>query len=399
MTIFFLLFLSSFLFAQKVTVQEIIKSTRAYSPKIQAQGFQILASQASLKQARVFSNPIFTYQAGTLKSGSQTGSVSDLTLNQPIPWPGKRKVRVETQEFLQKMVELSKSQIELEVLHRSFVLSSELAALQELESHYLERKRRFSLIEQSLKSRPQASPKQKVDRDLIESQINLLEKGMIDFLSRKEAIKWELQILSNTNFEEIIFPWENLPKAFPKNHYLQSFADGLLEKRLRLQEKVAHNKIEEARLEARPDILLGVNYRQENVAPTNQFFHGQISLVIPIVDFGQYTVQEARAEEMRVKAFHHAERDNLKALLHHQYALYESRKKSIEVFPLKDLKRIETKFYDAEDFFKKGFIDALTFLQIDSQVHENIDQIYLSRVEYVSALSELNLLIGLGPEI
>lgn len=399
MNILLLLFLSLSLFAQKLTVQDLLKSAKNYSPKIQAEGFQILASEASIKQARVFSNPIFTFQGGSLKSGTQTGSVSDLTLSQPLPWPGKRKARVETQEFLQKISELSKSQVELEVLHRSFILSSELAAIQELETHYHERKRRFSLIEQSLRSRPQASPKQKVDRDLIESQIKLLEKGMIDFLARKEALKWELRILSNTSFEEIIFPWENLPKALPKDQYLESVADGLLEQRLRLQEKVAQNRVKEARLEARPDILVGVNYRQENVAPINHFYHGQVSVVIPIVDYGQHSVQEARAQEMRVKASHQMERDNMKALLHHQYALYESRKKSLDVFPLKDLNRIESKFYDAEDSFRKGFIDALTFLQIDSQVHENIDQIYLSRVEYVSAISELNLLIGQGPEI
>jgi outer membrane protein TolC len=327
------------------------------------------------------------------------GSVTDLTLSQPIPWPGKRKVRVETQEFIQKISELSKSQAELEVLHRVFLLSSELAAFQELESHFYERQRRFSLIEQSLRSRPQASPKQKVERDLIESQIKLLEKGMIDFLARKEALKWELRILTNTNFEEVVFPWENLPQALLKDKYLESIDLGPFEKRLRLEEKVAQNKIEEARLQARPDIMVGVNYRQESVAPVNHFYHGQVSVVIPIIDRGQHSVEEARAQEMRVKAINKVHRDNVEALLHQQYALYESRKKSLEIFPLKDLNRIESKFFVAEDSFRKGFIDALTFLQIDSQVHENIDQIFLSRVEYVSALSELNLLIGKGPEI
>jgi outer membrane protein TolC len=399
MNIFFILLFTPFLLAKKITVQELLKSARSYSPEIKAEAFQQLASKAAINQARVYSNPIFTFQGGSLASATQRGSVSDFTLNQPLPWPGKRKVRVETHEFLQKISELAKSQVELEVMHRVFVLSSELGALQELETHYQERKKRFSLIERSLKSRPQASPKQKVDRDLIESQIKLLEKGMIDFLARKEALNWELRILGNTNFDEVIFPWENLPKALSREQYLEAIGDGPIEKRLRLQEKVAQNKIEEARLEARPDVMVGVNYRQENVAPVNHFYHGQVSVVIPIVDYGQHSVEEARAQEMKVKASHQLERDNLKALLHHQYALYESRRKSLDIFPLKDVKRIETKFYDAEDSFRKGFIDALTFLQIDSQIHENIDQIFLSRVEYVSALSELNLLIGKGPEI
>jgi outer membrane protein TolC len=399
MNILILIFLLSPILATTISVGDLIKLGEAYSPQIRGQELNLSASENLLKQSRILSNPVFTFQGGSLKSGSQAGAVADFTLGQPLPWPGKRKARIESQEFSLKIAQLTKDEAKLEVSHRIFINVAELAALQELEGHYSERKRRFSLIEKSLRSRPQASPKQKADRDLIESQINLMEKTMLDIIARKEGLLWDLKIFTNSSFDRVVFPWESLPTALNRNDYVQSLENSPRFKQIKLELSLAENKITQARLEARPDVLVGVNYRQENVAPVNHFYHGQVSVIIPIVDYGQHSVEVARAERSRTSAFHHFERDQLSSLVHQYFAQYEASKKATEVFKFKNLGQIEKKFYDAEESFRKGLIDALTFLQIDSQVHENIDQIYLSRVSYVASISNLNLLIGKAPEI
>jgi outer membrane protein TolC len=145
--------------------------------------------------------------------------------------------------------------------------------------------------------------------------------------------------------------------------------------------------------------MVGMNYRKEDVAPVNHFYHGQISVVIPIIDYGQHNVEAAKAAERRTKATNQMEKDQLTSEIYHLYSQHEASKKAIDVFKLKNLRSIESKFADAETAFRKGYIDALTFLQIDSQVHENIDQIYLSRLSYLSTLSNLSLLSGRQPEI
>ena len=370
-----------------------------YSPQILGESYGLKMSEAQLRQSRIFSNPVFTLQTGSVKSSTQSGAVADLSVNQPLPWPGKRGARVLAQKFILKLSELSLEEARLEVSHRVYVLSSELAALQELQGHYAERKRRFGLIEKSLKSRPLASPKQKADRDLIESQINLMEKGMIDLVARKESLLWELRTLTNGTFDKVLFPWDSLPAALNKDQFLTLIDSSPNGKRMKIQRDLSENKIEQARLEARPDFMVGVNYRQENIAPVNHFYHGQVSVVIPIIDYGQYSVEGARAEKMRTNANHYIERNHMTSLIHQYFAEYEASMKSLEVFKLKNLRQVENKFYDAEKSFRKGFIDALTFLQVDSQVHENIDNIYLSRVEYVIASSKLNLLVGREPQI
>jgi outer membrane protein TolC len=186
--------------------------------------------------------------------------------------------------------------------------------------------------------------------------------------------------------------------VFKKEEFIQLVVNSPRYKKLLIQSEMAQNKINEARFEARPDILLGVNYRQENVAPVNHFYHGMVSVVIPIIDHGQHSVEAARAEKRRTDAIRSFENDQILSLIHQAFSEYEGSKKALEVFRLKNLSSLEKKFLEAEKSFRKGFIDALTFLQIDSQVHENIDQIYLSRVSYVNAVSQLHLLIGKGPQ-
>jgi outer membrane protein TolC len=391
------LVLSFWCFSRTLTVQELIGLADAYSPRLKSEIQNVQASEARVLQARTLANPILTYQGGRLRSGNLSGSVTDITLGQPLPWPGKRFHRIRSQEFLTKLSEVSREEATLEVAHRVYLLGAELAALQELFAHYSERKRRFSLIQKSLRSRPLASPRQKVDRDLIESQINLLEMQMLDLEMKKNSLMWELKVYTNTDFERVKFNWEVLPQALSKSEYIDLIPSGPRGKKMVIEKDLSRTKIEEARLEARPDILVGVNYRQENVAPVNHFYHGQVSVVIPIIDRGQHSVQTAKAEERKVAALHQLNRDELVSSVHRFYADYEANKKAMEVFDLKKISRFEESFIGAEASFRKGLIDAISFLQIDSQVHENIDQIYLTRFDYLNALSNLNLLVGKSP--
>lgn len=399
MNILILLLFSAFTFSKSVSVQELIQLAESYSPQIKSENLAFNASEYQAKQARVLGNPIFAFQGGRLRSGSQAGGVTDFTLSQPLPWPGRRSARIAAQEFLKKLSSLTKEQVSLEVSHRVFVSSVELAALQELEKHYIERKRTFGLIQKSLQARPQVSPRQVVDRDLIEAQINIMEKEMIDLVARKEALIWEIKILTNSTFEKVAFNWENLPTATPVENYLNLLEMSPKGRSLKVQNELAANRIEEARLEARPDILVGVNYRKEAVAPVNHFYHGQVAIVIPILDRGQNTVEAARAQERRTKAVNQLEIDNMRSEVHRLYSLYEAGKKSNEIFNFRNIHKLERRFSEAEGFFRKGLIDANTFLQIDHQLHQNIDNVYIGRSNYISSLSQLNLLTGLRPPI
>lgn len=399
MNILILLLLSSIAFSKTVSVKELLQLAETYSPVIQGEVSGIEASEARVKQARTLANPLFSFQGGRLRSATQGGGVMDFTLNQPLPWPGKRKSRIEGEEFLKKLSELSREEAGLMINHRVLQLSVELAAMQELTGHYSERKKTFSLIQRSLRSRPQVSPKQQVDRDLIESQITLLEKEMISLVAHKEALEAELKILTNSTFDSINFDWTKLPSIYPRDQYISMLDSSPRGQMIKFENRIAANKIEQARLEARPDIVVGVNYRKEEVAPVNHFYHGQVAIVLPILDYGQHSVATAKAEERKTQAMNQAELNRLKTDIHRLYSQCEAGKKMLSVFRVEEVRNLEKKFSRAEELFTRGLIDALTLLQIDQQVHQNIENIYLVRFDYISSLSELQQITGIKAEI
>jgi outer membrane protein TolC len=296
------------------------------------------------------------------------------------------------------MAKLDVEEAKLLLTHRVILLGYQLAFESEIEKHNKERKDRFSIIARYLSTRPLASPKLILEKDLIESQIRLVEKFMNEVSARKNGLKNELEILTGIKDLQVGIEWSKLPPIREKEFYRFNIDQGPRFKKIRQQLLLGENRVEEARLQARPDITLGVNYRQENISPRNYFYHGQVAIVIPIVDRGQYSVQTAKAQLRREEAGVKLAEQEFNTTLNYSYENLLAANESLKLFPISLKGKSIERFKNAEEAFRKGQIDVMTFLQSDIQVHENISLVYTSRLEYLSALSNLELLVGKNME-
>lgn len=391
MSFFFNLFLSS---SWALTPAEIVTLAQQNAPAIKAFVAGRDSSQLSLKQARTLSNPVLTFQGGEVKTGEDRGSVLDFTLMQPLPWPGRRELRIKEKEFYLKISELDLDQVKLELAHRAYLLCYELAAISTIQEHNKERRERFNLISRFLASRPIASPKQVLEKDLVLSQLRLLEKLMNEVTLHRKSLERELELLTGVRNPKVKVDWKNLPRVQSREEYLANLDNSLIFKKMIQKKKISQSRVEAASLEARPDILVGVNYRQERLRPMNEFYHGQISIVIPILDNGQYSVEKAKADLKRKEVeLQILELETRKDLVNMVDKL-EAAKSNLNLFPLSLPSLSEKSFLKADAAFRKGQIDVMTFIQSDSQLHENIHAVFNIRIEYLSLLSELGILTG-----
>jgi len=397
MKFFILLFLFLFfnpLFAKTYSPQELSFLVQERAPLIKIYLEQEQSGAIQVKGSKLLANPVFTYQGGHAKTGTDGGHVMDFTLSQSIPWPGKRSSLVKSQEFLLQISRLDLEEVKLHLSHRVFLLAYQLAFDTEVEKHNKERKERFFIISKYLSTRPIASPKLILEKDLIESQIRLVEKFMNEVTARKNGLKEELALLAGISDFDISLDWSRIPALRGKNYYLSNLEEGFRLKKIKQQILLGQNRIEEARLEARPDITVGVNYRQENVSPRNYFYHGQVAVVIPILDRGQYSVQFAKAQMRKDEAGAKLALQENSTSLNYSYENLLAANESLKLFPMSLRAKSKERFRKAEEAFRKGQIDVMTFLQSDIQVHDNIDLIYTSRLEYLQSLSALELLVG-----
>lgn len=396
--IFIILVSSQFVSAKSYSPFQMAELAEQRAPLIKMQIENRNAANRQTSQSRLYANPVLSVQSGSLKTATQGGSVFDVTLSQPLPWPGKKNAEIDSSKILENIAETDLEESRLIVHHSVTLLSLELAALTELARHNQERKQRFDIIQKFLRTRPQASPIQIIEKNLIETQIKLVETQMFDVDSKKQSVIRQLEELTGEKTPEVILSWKTSDIS-PKENYVSRLEQGLEFRRTEKLRELAVTKVEQASYLAKPDILVGVNYRQENVAPINHFYHANIAVVIPIIDRGQHSVEAARANVRREEANKKLVLMNSLTSLDRSYQSLISAHHSTRIFNISDLSKIEKQFSQAEDAFKKGRIDVTTFLQSDMQIHESIDLAYLSYIKYYTALSEINLLTGQKLEI
>ena len=370
---------------------------RAPLIKMHLEGNAAASSQVS--QSKLFANPVFALQSGQLRSGGQKGSVMDVTVNQPVPWPGKKFAEINSAKLLEKISEVDVEESRLIVNHSVSLLSVEYAVVNELVRHNQERKLRYGIIHKFLTSRPMASPRQMVEKNLIETQISLVEGRMFDLETKKRSLSEHLKKFTGEKVIEVNVDWKQVHSPPDISYFAAELENGPEFRRSKKLEELALNRVEEAKYHARPDIIVGVNYRQENIAPVNHFYHANLAVVIPIIDRGQHTMEVARAQARREEAHKNVVKLNANDQLDESYEALRSAYKSTEIFPISSIKKIDRNFTVAEESFRKGRIDVTTFLQSDVQIHEAIDLAYVSFVKYYTELSKLQLLTGKKLEI
>lgn len=388
------LVVSNQLMASTFTPKQLAALAEERAPLIKMQMETVNSATSQISQSRTLANPIFAVQSGSIKSATQSGAVMDLTLNQPLPWPGKRSAAINVSESLKKIAEVDLLESKVLINNSVSLLSLEVATLIELEKHHDDRKKRFSLIQKFLTSRPMVSPKLVIEKNLIETQIRLVENLMLELTARKKSLLNQLSVLTGEKDPQILVNWSQAIQPYELEFYLGQLENGPRIKRSNHLQQYAANKVDEARLLARPDILVGVNYRQENVAPVNHFYHAQVAVVLPILDRGQHTVEMAKANVRREEANKKLVTQESINLLNDYYQNLQAAYRSTLMFKISDIKEIEKRFVEAEDAFRKGRIDAMTFLQTDTQIHESIDLAYTSYLKFYNSVGQINGITG-----
>jgi len=383
-------------YAQTLSLEEISRRAVERSEAIQAE-LKLLESRSwEARGANRWENPEVHLQVGTLRSERQSDLTAEASFLQPLPWFGKRTGLRRQAEARQAIAGASLEEARRLVQHEALITAFHLAALNEVSRHSIERRKHYELIREYFKHHPQASPSQRIDAAMIENELRLLEKGMLELQQERESAARHLAFYLGSQgpvTPQVV--WQD-PAPPPSKEPLREklFAQNPQWLRRQKMMESAEAGVSLARLEALGDIGIGGGYRYEDVQPSNRFIWGTLSLALPFWNRGQHTVPAARAavaaERLQIDSLRRAlERDFEEA-----YAQAETTFHILERFPMSLVKRSEDMFRDAEREFLKGRISSAAFLQTDSQVHETLDTIFETHVIYLEKISALHRLVG-----
>jgi hypothetical protein len=373
------------------TIKEIEEWAVQHSAQLNAEEMEAKALGADKETRGKWTNPQLMGQVGTLSSAGVAGSTVEVSFSQPVPLSNKYSLRKEMATLaLNRQIE-QKEYFENWIKHQALKQAWNVKMKHELYLHGVERAHRLSLIKKYVLTHPRVSVKQQVELSLIEASMLQMEKMQdlrkleldqaindlgfwIGKKMKAEEIKLEVPPVDQIRLPSSDENFKNIELIFAKNQLEISQADLSLTKK-----------------ERRPDLFLGGGYRIENVVPANHFSYGIIGLNIPLWDTGSNRVQTAKAREARdQKIFEETNRktsvklENLRQLVLYQY-------EQLKRFQFKNVHKQEHEIHNAERGFKQGFLDVVTFLQAEIQTHEVIDQIFISWIDYLEAMSTLQL--------
>lgn len=377
-------------------LKEIGRRATENAALIRAQSKELESAQLEVDGAALLPNPAASLQMGGLRSGDSSGLTVEGFLSQSIPFPGKLKSQRYLKEVDLKISKASLEQAKTLIQHQAILLGFQWLVLNENIKHFQERQNRFREVREYFRTHSQLSPATKVDAQLIETQMLLIEKRFSEMEKDKRIVEQQLQYYLQS--QEPIRPspdWIDsgrLSIDSLRTTITLDRAPEMQKKRLDIEQ--ARNIVDQTRLKTLPDFTLGVGYRNEAVSPANHFNYGSLGLTIPIFDRGQYSVPAAQAKLDAETARETLLRSKMRSEIDSAFIELESAKKITLALPLQKAKSLDLQFEQVGREFRKGRVATTAFLQADAQLHELTASVYDAQLNLAQRLSQLKALLG-----
>jgi outer membrane protein TolC len=397
---FFLVFLSLIFFSfsafcKDYKIGELIDIAEKNSPNIRAAQYSALAQKRLANQQKYWSNPVVSF--------GRLGGQDIYGVSQTIPFYNKLQSKYDIEEAEFRVLETRKNNLALFVKSEVFSLLYQYQALQKKIELAQKRLDRLNLVDKYLTTIVLSSPTKKAQWQITKDKIRLVERDLIKY--RNELYQtWNLaNVYLNLESEpsNISFEWLDDSNYKGKKFFVETAIENNLELK---EQKILISKYKSelsfAKVEQMPDVSVSAT-RQNGGSATglgglpNQDATGVgLSLSIPLINRNQEKIASSeskiKAQEFEVEF----QRNQLVKLISNDVNEYETSLKLAKNFPVSNINKIVSRLSEANSDFKKGVLDFITYIELDSQEYQTIDTILDTQVELAASYADLMKKVG-----
>lgn len=376
----------------KITVDQIIEIAEKNSPLLLSLNSDLETLYFRKKQEGMTQNPIFSVDYGQRKAANESGSEYSMQVEQPIYYPGRKELKQLLVDNDSKIKEVQVAEATNSIRLNAVKFAYRYYVAEINKGHVKERLKRLATIENYINSRPFVTPQARTDLFILERRVLTLKKHLND-----------LELDASKNYESMIFylrldstPKLSLPffengiqidlsdiekRAIDRNPFVLA-ARGELEK--------ARTELRLANLEKYPDYSVVGQVGEDKSGVANRYFDIGLKMRLPVWDqFGNKVT--AAEKNLNAKSNGLLQQENLIRVNLKQTLLeYEKSKENIRLFGLQKLTEIEKDLNFADVEFSKSRIQILSYLELESQLHETYHAILGAQLTHIEAI--LNLL-------
>lgn len=359
------------------------------NPAIKSAEFMMIAQRNLALQEKYWQNPQINFGFG---NNTQSYQASQL-----IPFIGKLESKFNIEDSQFKILENQKNNLILNIKAQCFSLI--YAYNINSKKIILAQKRidRLSLIDRFLSSINLTSPTKIAQGQITKNKIKLIKNDLLKLKFRETQLWNNLNIylgfIDKVNFNT---PWLN-NKSFPK---VETLLQEAIQKNLNLQEnknllKKYQAQLHYNRLEKMPDFSISLVNTRSNFNGSSASANSiGLSLSIPLINRNQEKIlashSQIRAQENQIEFYQNLLTNELATEINH----FQTNLKIADDFSFKIIDQAIARLNQANLDFKKGILEFITYIELDTQEYNSIDVALDTQVQLANNYSNLMIKIG-----
>ncbi|NBV07055.1 MAG: TolC family protein [Proteobacteria bacterium] len=393
MTRFFIALIISLTFcfqalAKEYKLEELLEIAEQNS-SIKAAEFLALSQKRFANQQKYWENPTLSFD--------RAYNQNTYSINQAIPFAGKLQSKYNIEDSEYKILETRKNNLALFIKAETFVLLYQYYALQKKIELAQKRLNRLSLVDQYLSHIVLSSPTQLAQSQITKDKIKLIDRDLTRYRNDLYQTWNRANIYLNLESE----PKINLTWIEEKNYPSKSlFINAAIENNLSLKEQKflinkSKSELSFAKIEKMPDVNISADRSTVSSASVGRDSSGVgLSLSVPLINRNQEKILGAESKIKSQEFEFEFQKNQLINNISNDINELETALKIAKNFPVADIDKTLLRLSKANSEFKKGILDFITYIELDSQEYQTIDTIIDTQVDVAISYASLMTKIG-----
>lgn len=384
--------------SRKYALPELVTLALERTELLDSQEARAEEQRLAARQARALPGPSVQLSGGRKRTDADSGPRYAASIEQPLPLLGKRGLRGNILDLESEAWQVRRAASKLEVTLSVVESTFEYALNRRRAAFTQARQKRFDLMQEFLAGRPFPSPQKKAESRIVHNRLRSLAAETIQSQAAFKSSLEKLRVYAPLDagaLPDVEIPWLSGGKSLESGEWTARTLANNFD--LRAQEIAVQAASVERKLASReglPEPSLIASYEQARAGETERNFGLGLGLALPSWNRNRSGVRSAaqrRLAEERLLAF---QKQRLAADVSRVLVEYEAARQVALQYPETRLAELEEQLREADEGFRKGQLDLLTFLELDGSASETFSRALEAQLGLVSKAAELWLMSG-----
>lgn len=377
----------------KYSLADLVGQALKNTPILGAQDARVEEARFSATQARVWPGFSAELLAGRKRTADAGGPRYELSVAQPFFLTGKPGLRGSLIDLESESWRVRRMETEIFVTLAVAQGAYEYAANRRKAAFAGRRRERFEVIQSYLSGRVFPTPQRKAESRIVQNHLKNVAAAAIQSEAGYKTSLEKIRVyvpLDAGLYPEIEVPWFSGARSLDESEWSSKALEN--NPGLRVQRLVVQGADLEKKLAAReglPDTAVVASYEQSKAAETEKNYGLGLSFSFPAWNRNRSGIKSAEQRRLAEERQLGYEEQKLKADLSKALIEYEAARQTVLKYPRELMSELEAQLQDADEGFRKGQVDLLTFLELDDSASETFSRAYDAQVELASKAAEL----------